>query len=305
MDMRKIGALISTLRKEKGMTQAEFAEQLNLSHQAVSKWERGESLPDVGTLPAIGRLLGTTIDDLLTGERRTVEPAGAAAELSLAAEAESLPVQASPAVGERPVVHAGRAQEEEAVEPDPSEASPTSIREILRLAPFLSSEALDLILEEAAEDQLNLKAVQGLAPFVSRSTLARLADRAFSSPSEVGQLVELAPFLASEQLDRLVRRAEDDPIDGDVVQALAPFLSQDTLHFLVERAWNDEGASVGAIQGLAPFLSRERLVQLLDRADPGSMNADVLSGLAPFVPGEALERLIRRMLNKIHTTAAE
>ena len=50
LNQRQIGAYISKLRKEKDMTQGQLADELNISHQAVSKWERGDSLPDIGTL---------------------------------------------------------------------------------------------------------------------------------------------------------------------------------------------------------------------------------------------------------------
>ena len=52
------------LRKEKGLTQAEVAEKLNVSAQAVSKWENGDSLPDVSLLSSIADLYGTSIDEL-------------------------------------------------------------------------------------------------------------------------------------------------------------------------------------------------------------------------------------------------
>ena len=65
LDTRKIGAYISKLRKDRDMTQVELADQLNVSHQAVSKWERGESLPDIGTLPVIARKFGRTLDEIM------------------------------------------------------------------------------------------------------------------------------------------------------------------------------------------------------------------------------------------------
>jgi len=64
-DARKIGAWLAGLRRERDLTQMEGAERLNISHQAVSKWKGGESLPDIGMLPAIARLFGVTVDELL------------------------------------------------------------------------------------------------------------------------------------------------------------------------------------------------------------------------------------------------
>ena len=57
---------IAELRQSAGMTQMELAEKLNYSDKAVSKWERGESLPDVSVLCEISRLFGVTVDRLIT-----------------------------------------------------------------------------------------------------------------------------------------------------------------------------------------------------------------------------------------------
>ncbi len=59
---------IVELRKTAGLTQAEFAEQLNYSDKAVSKWERGESVPDIVVLKEIAQKFGVTVDYLLEEE---------------------------------------------------------------------------------------------------------------------------------------------------------------------------------------------------------------------------------------------
>ena len=59
-----VGSSIARLRREKGMTQAELAERINYSDKAVSKWERGESLPDVLTLLNLAQQLGTDLNTL-------------------------------------------------------------------------------------------------------------------------------------------------------------------------------------------------------------------------------------------------
>ena len=56
---------ITALRQANKMTQIELAEKLNYSDKAVSKWERGESVPDIGVLKAIADLFGVTVDYLL------------------------------------------------------------------------------------------------------------------------------------------------------------------------------------------------------------------------------------------------
>ena len=64
-----IGKRIAHLRKQRGLTQEELSEKLNVSAQAVSKWENDQSCPDILLLPALARLLGVTVDELLSGER--------------------------------------------------------------------------------------------------------------------------------------------------------------------------------------------------------------------------------------------
>ncbi len=67
MDALKIGQYIQHLRKAAGMTQKELAEKLNISFQAVSKWENGDTLPDTGILLDLCDILNTTADKLLNG----------------------------------------------------------------------------------------------------------------------------------------------------------------------------------------------------------------------------------------------
>lgn len=63
---RQIGANIAAHRKNAGLTQMGLAEKLNYSDKAVSKWERGESVPDVLTLMALADQFGITVNDLLS-----------------------------------------------------------------------------------------------------------------------------------------------------------------------------------------------------------------------------------------------
>ena len=68
-----VGRQIAILRKRKGLTQNELGERLHVSFQAVSKWERGEALPDTGILPDLANVLETTIDAILIGSERVTQ----------------------------------------------------------------------------------------------------------------------------------------------------------------------------------------------------------------------------------------
>lgn len=63
-----IGKRISALRREKGLKQEDIAQALDVSSQAVSKWENDQSCPDISLLPKLAKLLGVSVDRLLLGE---------------------------------------------------------------------------------------------------------------------------------------------------------------------------------------------------------------------------------------------
>ena len=71
MDAAKTGGYLAMLRKTKGLTQQEAAEQLGVSNKTVSKWESGGGFPDITVLPALAELYGVTADDILAGETLT------------------------------------------------------------------------------------------------------------------------------------------------------------------------------------------------------------------------------------------
>ncbi|MCE3198239.1 helix-turn-helix domain-containing protein [Paenibacillus sonchi] len=68
----QVGKRIARLRKEKHMSQEQLAEQLNVSAQAVSKWETGKSLPETSSLPLLSSLLGHSIDSILLPQKLVV-----------------------------------------------------------------------------------------------------------------------------------------------------------------------------------------------------------------------------------------
>ena len=69
IDKAKFGAFVAQLRKEKGLMQKELAEKLYVSDKAVSKWERGLSIPDVAILVPLAEILGVTVTELLECRR--------------------------------------------------------------------------------------------------------------------------------------------------------------------------------------------------------------------------------------------
>jgi len=73
IDIKKIGTRIAVLRKAQGLTGEKFAELLDVSPQAVSKWETGKNLPETVLLPDISKILGVSIDSILIPEAYPVK----------------------------------------------------------------------------------------------------------------------------------------------------------------------------------------------------------------------------------------
>jgi transcriptional regulator with XRE-family HTH domain len=87
LDNQKIGRTIHRLRKGANMTQSELSDQLGISHQAVSKWENGECLPDIEVLLHLAKMFGLSVEDLLLGSPETANfSAKAAIETQTATE---------------------------------------------------------------------------------------------------------------------------------------------------------------------------------------------------------------------------
>lgn len=67
------GMMISSLRKERGMTQLELAEKMGVTDKAVSKWERDLSFPDINSIPKLAEIFEVSVDELMQGKIETKE----------------------------------------------------------------------------------------------------------------------------------------------------------------------------------------------------------------------------------------
>lgn len=71
MDQKKVGAFMKELRRDKGLTQEQLAEQFDVSGRTVSRWETGSNLPDISLLIEISEYYNIDILEILNGERKS------------------------------------------------------------------------------------------------------------------------------------------------------------------------------------------------------------------------------------------
>ena len=71
MDQIRIGSFLKQLRLEKGLTQEQLAEQLNISNRSVSRWETGSNLPDLSMLIALAEYYDVEVREIIDGKRKS------------------------------------------------------------------------------------------------------------------------------------------------------------------------------------------------------------------------------------------
>ncbi|MEE0769435.1 MAG: helix-turn-helix transcriptional regulator [Clostridia bacterium] len=70
MSNKTFGEMISSLRREKNMTQNDLADKMNVTDKAVSKWERNLSCPDINSIPKLAEILGVSVEKLLNAQTK-------------------------------------------------------------------------------------------------------------------------------------------------------------------------------------------------------------------------------------------
>ena len=274
IDYQKTGRAISACRQAMGLNQQGLAALMNVTHQAVSKWENGAALPDTATLLALSKLFDVTMEELLLGEvkdRRAAAQADAAqaderkvedvaetlqAEIDrdMAEAFAALPAQEAQAE-EAPgfdVLEAESDEEEEAGEEEADDAgqaqeagtggalSREAFSRVVGMLPFVSSAMADRLFAQLAAQggKLAIAQLTQVAPFVSRKAIDDYVNRRIEAglDQEETQTVlrALAPFLRSQTVDQLVD-GHFGAIDGKLAQALMPFVSTRTADVLVQR----------------------------------------------------------------------
>ena len=161
-NMNKIGKIIKDARTKKNMTQLELADKMGVSYQAVSNWERGNTMPDIAKIPDLARELGLEITELLGGEEGK---AGAEAVKKTLNEPDAI----------------------------------LSPEELAEVAPILPPEELKEKAEKTAgKDKLDLSVLVPLAPYLDDEYMEKLIKDA--DLSDLDGLVEIASFLSDEAL---------------------------------------------------------------------------------------------------------
>ena len=239
-NMIKIGKIIKEARTKKNMTQLELADRMGVSYQAVSNWERGNSMPDIAKIPDLARQLDLDIKELLGDEdgqvteavRKTIdEPEAALSAEELAEVAPILPPEELKEKTEKTV------QNEK-----------IDLKALIPLAPFLDDEYMEELIRSA--DLSDLDDIFALAPFLSDKALDDLVTK-MDINDDFGDIAGLAPFLSDKALDdiaeKLIKAGETSELAG-----LAPFLSDDSIKRIADTLLHNK--DIEGLSGIKDFL---------------------------------------------------
>ena len=218
LDLIAIGDFIRSLRMKAGLTQAELAERLNVSFQAVSNWERGNSMPDISKLEQLCSVLHITVNELLGMEETAAAvPTLDVREMTVAELKDAAPALPPAEVKARVKVEKKKRK--------------LDLDSIIAVAPFLDEDTLDEVLADAKLD--DIEDLVGLAPFLHKDTLNKLLEQC--EVDDMDDLVGLAPFLSKEVLEKHVERIiMEDPDALEELNAIAPFLPRGSLARIVK-----------------------------------------------------------------------
>lgn len=211
-NMIKIGKKICTLRKEQNMTQVELADQLGISYQAVSNWERGNSMPDIGKLPELAAIFNTSLDELI-GEKCVLVEAAVNNQLVECITQNEISKEELDST--LPLL---KPSQVETIVKDSDLLKSTKHKiNIESFLPYMNeNDVWDLALK-IFEDG---KSVEKFFPFMKEDDIMTLAEKAL----EKGQSVtDFLPFINKEQIRKLTDRTL---ASGASIHAFLPFLSE-------------------------------------------------------------------------------
>lgn len=258
-NMQQVGKRIIELRKKYNLTQTELADLMNISFQAVSNWERGNSMPDISKLPELAKIFNVSVDELLGENSKLVH-------FAMADQVEQYVVENQVTSEELkthiPILKPSQVEtimgktdfstfdELESFLPFLDEATVGVLAEkkvqkgesIDGLLPFMEEKDVEKIVMEKIKKGEN---VDGLLPFISDEAIEVIAMEKI----RLGQPVEgLFPFLDDEALEKI---AETKMERGDSVDAMFPFMSD----AFIEKVALNKVQKGESIKSMLPFLS--------------------------------------------------
>lgn len=235
-DMMLSGKKIADARKAKNMTQMELADLLGISYQAVSNWERGNSMPDISKLPELSELLDVSVDEILGKRSAVIENV--------------MNDEYREDVTMDEILEAAPLLKPEQVDKNVERKFWTgqNITEIPgSVLPFLSTDFVDELFRKCME--YGVEDVSKFLPFIHTEIIDEYVRTGKGNTS-------FYPFASDDALIALAsKKYKESGLNS--IQSLAPFLPDEYINKIAEEAIEKDG--IEAIVPLAPFIDHKIL----------------------------------------------
>ena len=199
-DTKKFGGYLSRMRKNADMTQMELADRLNLTRQAISRYECGDSFPDVSILVLIADIFHITLDELINS--------------------------GGPTRGESAILE-GVAVGDETV-------SAENIEDIVSLAPYLKPSVLTKLSAGLSKQGIDISNVVSLAEYLNDDSVISMLENAKFESVSLELLEKLMPFLEAKSKYTIFQKILDGEMDWHFLRPM--LIYSEGLHSQVEAA---------------------------------------------------------------------
>ena len=222
-DMRKIGKRIAELRKSKNITQMALADMMGISFQAVSNWERGESMPDISKLGELSEIFGVSIDDILCNKR--------AAEIVEEISAGEKPSDITPEELTETVPLMAPKQAEESIKENKNKMT---ISQLAALAPYMNGDDLGEIAVGLAKNGGSLEDVAALAPYMDEDDVGKVVRELVKNGGSLEDIAALAPFMDDDDIKELAKEKLKSSGKIEDISAFVPFMDEDDIGEIIK-----------------------------------------------------------------------
>ena len=183
-DIKKFGGYLSRLRKKADMTQMELADRLNLTRQAISRYEHGESFPDVSILVIIADIFHVTLDQLINSGTPT--------------QGESMILE-NTARGKKTDV-------------------PEHIEDVLNLAPYLKPSILSKLSADLAKQNIDISNIVSLAEYLNDDSTVAMLENVKLDQVNPELLEKLMPLLDHRSKYTILQKIFDGEMDWHLLR---------------------------------------------------------------------------------------
>lgn len=195
-DTVKFGVYLSRLRKKTDMTQSELANKLNVTHQAVSRYENGHCFPDVSILVQLADILCVTLDELI----------GAG----------------TPTRGESMILNS--------VATGNSDIKADSFSDVVSLAPMLKPSVLAKLSDKFSEQGIDISAVASLAEYLNEENVVSLLENAEYGALDSETLEKFLPVLDVKSKTKIFEKILEGSLPWHYIETLLPHAEFLTSH---------------------------------------------------------------------------